>query len=121
MRLPESKIKAAIQHPEEEVRLTALNYFTEPLTDDKSVIPLVIQAVETYGVDNAFRILRDADQLPQTESTINWLIGQLHRDLDLASIDNDNYRFAIALVLCDADRQSRVRDSRSSTVPATAL
>lgn len=103
MRLPESKIKAAIQHPEEEVRLTALNYFTEPLTDDKSVMPLVIQAVETYGVDNAFRILRDADQLPQTESTINWLIGQLHRDLDLASIDNDNYRFAIALVLCDAD------------------
>ncbi|MEX0818886.1 MAG: hypothetical protein WD070_04815 [Pirellulaceae bacterium] len=115
MRLPESKIKAAIQHPEEEVRLTALHFFTKPLTDDQSVMPLVIQAAETYGVDSAFRILRDADRLPQTESTIDWLIGELHRDLDLASVDNDNYRFAIALVLCDADpmlianRESEIR------------
>ena len=104
MRLPESKIKAAIQHPEEEVRLTALRYFTDSLNDDNSVMPLVINAVETYGVDSAFRILRAAERLPQTEFTINWLIGQLHRsDLDLASVDNDNYRFAVALVLCDAE------------------
>ncbi len=103
MRLPESKIKAAIQHAEEEVRLTALRYFTEPLTDDTSVMPLVIQSVESYSVDSAFRILRDAERLPQTESTINWLIAQLNRDLDLASIDNDNFRFAVALVLCNAD------------------
>ena len=67
MRLPESKIKAAIQHAEEEVRLTALRYFTEPLTDDTSVMPLVIQSVESYSVDSAFRILRDAERLPQTE------------------------------------------------------
>jgi hypothetical protein len=44
------------------------------------------------------------------------LIGQLHRsDLDLASIDDDNYRFAVALVLCDAEpmliahRESEIR------------
>lgn len=104
MRLPESKIKAAIQHPEEEVRLTALRYFTDSLNNDASVMPLVIKAVETFGIDSAFRILRDAERLPQTESTIDWLIDQLHRsDLDLASIDNDNYRFAVALVLCDAE------------------
>ncbi|HUG67183.1 MAG TPA: hypothetical protein VMM76_05505, partial [Pirellulaceae bacterium] len=118
MRLPESKIKAAIQHPEEEVRLTALRYFADSPNDDDSVMPLVIQAVETYGVDRSFRILRDAERLPQTESTVDWLIGQLHRsDLDLASIDNDNYRFAVALVLCDAEpiliahRASKIRNA----------
>jgi hypothetical protein len=116
MRLTESKIKAAIQHPEEEVRLTALRYFTASLNNDASVMPLVIKAVETYGVDSAFRILRDAEHLPQTEPTIDWLIGQLHRsELDLQSIENDNYRFAVALVLCDADpmliahRESEIR------------
>ncbi len=65
MRFPESKIKAAIQHPEEEVRLTALRYFTDSLNNDDSVMPLVIKAVEAYGVESAFRILRDADRLPQ--------------------------------------------------------
>jgi hypothetical protein len=102
MRFPESKIKAAIQHPEEEVRLTALRYFTDSLNNDDSVMPLVIKAVEAYGVESAFRILRDADRLPQTESTIDWLIGQLHRtDLDLRKKHDDNYRFAIAIVLCN--------------------
>lgn len=115
MRLLESKIKASILHPEEEVRLVALRYFADSLTDDESVMPLVIQAVETYGVDSAFRILRDAEQLPQSDASINWLIAQMHRDLDLASIDNDNYRFAVALTLCDCDpvliahRESEIR------------
>ncbi|HUG69939.1 MAG TPA: hypothetical protein VMM76_19460 [Pirellulaceae bacterium] len=59
------------------------------------------QAIETYGVDRSFRILRDAERLPQTESTIDWLIGQLHRsDLDLASIDNDSATTCLEL-LCD--------------------
>ncbi|MBI2481071.1 MAG: hypothetical protein HYV60_21280 [Planctomycetia bacterium] len=119
MRLPEPKIKLAIQHPEEEVRLTALRYFTDSLHHGDSVMPLVIKAVGTYGVDSAFRILRDAEHLSQAESTISWLIGQLHRrDLDLASVDDDNYRFAVALVLCEADpmlvahRESDIRKAR---------
>ena len=103
MRLPESKIKAAIQHPEEEVRLTAPRYFMDSLIDD-SVMPLVIQTVETYGVDRSFRILRDAERLPQTESTIDWLIGQLHRsDLDLASIDEDSAKTCLEYLYDEQD------------------
>ena len=66
-RLTEAKIKAAIQHPEEEVRLTALRYFDDSYSRDESVMPLVIQAVETYGVETSFSILREADCLPQTD------------------------------------------------------
>ena len=104
MRLSEAKIKAAIQHPEQEVRLTALGYFADSYSGDESVMPLVIQAVETYGIEKAFRILRDAERLPQTDQTIDWLITELCRDdLDLQTVSHDNYRFAVGLVLCQAD------------------
>jgi hypothetical protein len=42
MHLSESKIKAAIQHPEKEVRLTALRYFADSCEGDASIMPLVI-------------------------------------------------------------------------------
>ena len=64
MRLDEATINAAIQHPEEEVRLTAVDYFSDSYSEDETVRPLVIQAVETYGVETSFKILRDAELLP---------------------------------------------------------
>ena len=102
MRLPESKIKAAVLHPEEEVRLTALAYFADSYTTDESLMPLVIEAVEKYGKESAFRILRDADRLPQTEASFNWLLNELKADFDPSDVDQDNYRFAVCLVLLSA-------------------
>jgi hypothetical protein len=102
MRTLESKIKAAILHPEEEVRLTALTYFSRFHGEDDSIMPLVIEAVEKYGRNRAFRILRRADELSQTEATIQWLTAELAKDWDLDNIRDDNYCTAIALILCDA-------------------
>lgn len=102
MRTPESKIKDAILHPKEEVRLTALDYFTRLPVVDEAIMPLVIEAVERYGRDSAFRILRWADSLPQTEATIDWLTGELSRDWNLDDMGNDNYCFAVALILNQA-------------------
>lgn len=103
-RLAEEKIKAAIQHPEQEVRLTALRYFADSFSRDESVMPLVVQAVETYGIEESFGMLRAADRLPQTDQTIDWLLRELRRDdLDLEDVRHDNYRFAIGLIVCEAD------------------
>lgn len=99
MRLLEPKTKAAILHPEEEVRVAATMYFSGSFSPDETIMPLVIQAVETYGRDRASRILRAAESLPQTHATVEWLIRELRRDYDLADLDNDNYRFAIALIV----------------------
>ena len=100
MRLTEFKIKDAIVHPIEEIRLTALKYFTDAATKDESSMPLVIQTVDQNGTEISFKILRDAQELPQSEPTIKWLVAQLHRrDLDLTNIHDDNFRFAIALIL----------------------
>lgn len=102
MRLPESKIKTAILHPEEAVRLTALAYFADSFTADESLIPLVIEAIEKYGRESAFSILRDAERLPQTEFSFNWLLNELKADFDPSEVDQDNYRFAACLALLAA-------------------
>jgi hypothetical protein len=99
MRLPNAKIKRGIVHPEEEVRLTAVSHFAGPNCLDPEVMPLVIEAVERYGRESSFRILRDAEHLLQTPSTLDWLIGELQRDYDIDEIDSDNLRFAIALIV----------------------
>ena len=49
MRLPEAKIKEALVHPEKLVRQEALLYFADCHSRDAEVMPLAIQAVETYG------------------------------------------------------------------------
>lgn len=102
MRLLEPKIKAAILHPEEEVRVTAVSYFSGSFSQDETIMPLVIQAVETYGRDKAFRILRAAESLAQTPATVEWLVRELRRGYDLADLEEDNCRFAVALVLYHA-------------------
>lgn len=103
MRTPESTIKAAVLHPEKEVRLAALAYFARSHTADPSIMPLVIEAVEKYGRREAFSLLRSAAALPQTKATTRWLLDQLRSGLDWEKAEDDNYGFALALVLCDAD------------------
>ena len=102
MPLLESKIKQAILHPEEEVRLTALAYFAGGHTSDATIMPLVIEAVEKYGWEQAFRLLRDGDDLPQTAATVAWLTSELAKEWDFEDVDADNYTAAIALTLAQA-------------------
>jgi hypothetical protein len=103
MRAPESRIKEAILHPENEIRTSAVKYFAGQPGHDQSVMPLVIEAVEKYSRDEAFSILRAADELPQTEAAVRWLTGELSADWDLEEVWQDNYCMAVALVLCQAD------------------
>ena len=76
MRLSESTIKAAILHPEEEIRLTAARYFSGSFSQDETIMPLVIQAVEsTAGA--VLPILREVNifsnrQLPPIGSSANF-------------------------------------------------
>ena len=113
MRLPESKIKAAILHPEEDVRLTALAYFADSFTTVESLMPLVIEAVEKYGRESAFRILRDAERLTQTETSFNWLLNELQADFDPSDVDQDNYRFAVCLALLSAPLELLVEHQKA--------
>lgn len=102
MRLPEAKIKDAILHRDDEVRIVAVDYFADTRSPDTSVMPLVIQAVEKHGRNSSFLIMRQAERLAQTDSTLDWLIDELRKDFDRASIADDDFRFALALTIMAA-------------------
>ncbi len=103
MRLTDDQIKQAILHPEEEIRLTALRYFSQCLSRDETVMPVVIEAVQKYGRKRTFSLLRDAERLAQNDATVEWLIAELDQEFDEADVTQDNYRFALGLILCNAD------------------
>jgi hypothetical protein len=104
MRLPEAKIKEALAHPDKLVRQEALLYFADCHSRDAAVMPLAIQAVETYGRSQAFLHLHMVAQLAQTEATVEWAIKELHREVDKAH-DLDSYFPALSRLLCSADPQ----------------
>ncbi len=99
VRLPESLIQAAILHPEEEVRVAAVSYFSESYSQDAAIMPLIIRAAQEYPRDKAFRVLRRAERLPQSPATVDWLVEELRRSEAVDEWGDDNYRFAVALIL----------------------
>jgi len=116
VRYPQEKIKEAILHPDIEMRDRAVNYFAESFSTDKSLMPLVIQAVETYGRQNeAYRLIGPSRQLPQTEDTIAWVMDELNAE---ATATFEDYAYNLSMVLLDADpalllpREAAILDGR---------
>src|SRR5438034_10697707 len=99
MRLPESKIKEAIDHPEKLVRQESLLYFADCYSRDAEVMPLAIKAIETFGRSNAFLHVHVLAQLAQTEATVEWAVKDLHREEDKAH-DLDSFFPALSQLLC---------------------
>jgi len=90
MRLPEDKIKEAILHPDPDLRSRAVHYFSKSYSQDPSIMPLVIQAVEKYGIEEATGILVASRVLPQTEATVAWVIQQLRSQQPKVEPDEDS-------------------------------
>ena len=103
MRLPEAKIKQAILHSELPVRTLALDYFSRSISDDSTVMPFVVEAVEKFGREASIHLVGEGENLPQTASTIQWCLEELRRDFDEQDEYLDDYRFALSKVLASAD------------------
>jgi hypothetical protein len=100
MRLSEEKIKQAIMHPQLEIRQRAVRYFRVCHSEDEGVVPLVIQAVERYGREDAYHLVGGSVDLRHTEETISWVIEEL-QDPDAERYEN--YVFNLNRLLCHAD------------------
>jgi hypothetical protein len=116
MRYPDDKIKAAILHPDLDVRDRAVVYFAKSYPIDTSLMPSVIEAVETYGRQNdAYRLIGASRELPQTEATIAWVIDELNAG---PTATFESYAYNLSMVLVDADpalllsRESAVLEAR---------
>ena len=114
MRLSENKVKAAILDIDLEIRQRAIRYFSKSYSTDRSVMPLVIEAVETFGRQDAYHLIGFSRDLPQTEKTIAWIIDELNNE---ESDHHENYTYNLSIVLARADpallllRESDILDS----------
>ena len=104
MQLAETEIQRAILHSDPCARITALQCFSRSFSSDAFVMPLVIEAVETYGRENSVDLVAEGERLPQTESTIDWCLTELRRDFDEDDETLSDYRFALGGILAHSDR-----------------
>jgi len=118
MRFPEAKIKDAILHPNSGIRCRTTRYFGKSFSQDRSLMPLVIESVETYGKQDADYVIGSARDLPQTEETIAWLIEELNHG---QSDEYENYTYNLSMVLIEADptllvaKESAILEARHFT------
>jgi hypothetical protein len=103
MRLSEDKIKATLVHPESSVRVAALSYFADCYSPDPDVMPLAIQAIQTFGWEGAFPLgVYRLAQLKQTEPTVAWAVAELNAPPQPA-VSSDRVAITLSDVLCAAD------------------
>ncbi len=102
-RLSEGQIKQGILHPDRAVRNIAVRYFSESFSPDQSVMPLVIQAVETYGWRDAVSAYMLRHGLAQTDETLRWILSELAKDGDHEDEDWRRYRGLLLDLLAQTD------------------
>lgn len=116
MRFPEARIKDAILNTDPNIRQRAVSYFAKSYSPDPEIMSLVIEAVETFGRQEAYHLIGLSRDLPQTEETIGWIIDELNEE---ESDQNGNYIFNLSMVLVHADpalllpRESDILEARN--------
>ena len=103
MRLTQEQIQRGILYPEQMVRDVAMRYFSESFSDDPTVMPLAIEAVEAYGWENSFGFPHTLAGLAQTEDTLLWVIDQLNRQGRPESEEDSNHCFSLSKIISRAN------------------
>ena len=101
--IDDTTIKAALTHPEPEVRQRAVRRLADSSHDDGSVMPLVIQAIERFGLTDAWPMLETARSLKQTPATIDWAIDHLRQPLNHDDVSQDNALYVLAWLVVEAE------------------
>lgn len=122
MRLSEEQIKQAILHPEPTVGRLALSYFSRSFSQDKTVMPLVIEAIKSLNERGPFQFACEAIELPQTKSTIQWCMEELNQKWGEQNTPTHHILYIRSLsdLLAKADL-SLVRDKESEILKLPAL
>jgi hypothetical protein len=117
-RLTDNQIKQGILHDDIDVRFAALHYFSEGRSPDTSVMPVVIEALNRFGRDKAFRYVHPISRLGQTEATIQWAIEEL-RGPEVTLEFGASYHYHVAGLLAAADpRLTRTREDEILAIPS---
>ncbi len=103
MRLSNDKIKQGILHPEQSVRDVAVSHFAMAHSDDRAVMPLASEAIDTFGSNEAFSDIDALQTLAQSDQTITWLTNEVSRIGDPADKQQWEYVSALSWILAEAD------------------
>lgn len=101
-RLTEDQIKAGILHTDIGVRHAAVHYFSDCYSQNTTVMPVVIEALEKFGRTGTFRFPHLIDHVAQTEATIRWAIEELKTQPSRSEAECE-YLSTMCRLLCDAD------------------
>lgn len=88
-RVPEESIRGWVLAEDESTRKQAIRYLSSGCPDDPEIFPLVIQAVEKYGLSVVDALFPFSVNLRQTQGTVAWILEKLESDeiLDLDILD----------------------------------
>ena len=97
-------VKQALLSPLEAVRQDASKYFTrtDPVELDSTVMQMVIQSVERYGMKSSLTVLEDI-HIPQDAETIRWVTNEMAKPYNPDCALECNYRWMLADILCKAN------------------
>jgi hypothetical protein len=101
-RLSDEAIKQGILHSDVDVRGAALRFFADALGADRTVMPVVIDALDRYGRTGAFRFTFPIAQLAQSEATVRWALDELKTQPRRTDGERD-YLAAVSGLLVHAD------------------
>lgn len=88
-RIPEESIRGLVLSEDESTRKQAIRYLSSGFPDDPEIFPLVIKAVEKYGLSVVDALFSFSVNLHQTQATVAWILEKLESDeiLDLDILD----------------------------------
>lgn len=99
---PKEIVQNALLSPIEAIRLWAGIWFSGSDLADVSTMKTVIESVRRYGIKDSLSVLEDLI-LPQDETTVAWITGELDKDHDLEDVETDNYCWFLAEMLTRTD------------------
>ena len=103
MRLSQDKIKQGILHTDRSVRDAAALHFAVAYTEDRSVMPMVTKAIDTYGHEEAFSDLEPFQMLPQSDASVTWLAQEIARVGNASDRSTWEYVSNLSWILAEAD------------------
>jgi hypothetical protein len=65
-------------------------------------MPVVLESIDRFGRAASSRVMREAQWLPQTATTIDALIAAMERANNPTDVREENFRFAAGLAICRA-------------------
>ena len=89
--------------PKRNIRDVAISYFSGTSSDDRTIMPVAIEALETYGWQGTFSDISVMESLVQNDDTVSWVVAEISRPGDSSDQHWADYVLGLSWVLAGAN------------------